>query len=80
MGRPIDRAVLQISVSLIHIPDKIEENRKKHTPIGIQVRKNVNLVPFSMRPEYLTTLWMVNAGNPILATLWKTARLAITIR
>jgi hypothetical protein len=48
--------------------------------MGAQVRKNTILEFFSMRPEYLTTEWMVRAGRPMLATLWNTARLAITMR
>jgi hypothetical protein len=32
------------------------------------------------RPEYLTTLWMVKAGSPMEATLWKMARCAMTVR
>lgn len=33
---------------------------------------------FAYCPEYLTMLWIVNAGSPILATLWNTALCAAT--
>jgi hypothetical protein len=38
------------------------------TPIGVHVRTRAFFASLSARPEYLTTEWMVKAGNPILAT------------
>jgi hypothetical protein len=37
------------------------------------------LAPFKACPEYLTTLWIVNAGSPILAIDWKIALSAMTV-
>jgi hypothetical protein len=57
-----------------------QSKRGNPTPIGNQVRMKVLFAPLTIRPEYFTTLWIVKAGNPILAILWNTARFAITIR
>jgi hypothetical protein len=41
----------------------------KLTPIGDQVRRSALFAFFTIFPEYFTTLWIVNAGNPIEARL-----------
>ena len=50
------------------------------TPIGPHVLIVVFLTSFKALPEYRTMLCIVNAGKPILATLWKTALWTITAR
>ena len=55
------------------------EDARVLTPIGPQVLSFAFLMFFlAYWPEYRTMLWMVNAGNPILATLWNTALCAAT--
>lgn len=49
-----------------------------HTPMGPQVRIVLFFMSFIALPEYLTMLWMVKAGRPMEAMLWKTALCAMT--
>lgn len=60
------------------------ENRPREvrrlTPIGAHVLTNAVLAFLSIFPEYLTTLWIVKAGKPMLARLWKVMRFAMMSR
>jgi hypothetical protein len=48
--------------------------------MGPHVLRVAFLTFFIAFPEYLTMLWMVKAGNPILARLWKMALCTMTVR
>lgn len=52
----------------------------KLTPMGAQVLSRARLECLNNRPEYLTTLWIVNAGRAILASVWKRNLRAATRR
>ena len=68
---------LEANVNDLHdLGGRIEQ---LHTPIGPQVRIVEFFAFLSALPEYLTILWIVNAGRPMLARPWKTARSSITV-
>ena len=64
-AQPRDQAT---SVSNFH-----SQPANQLTPIGPYDRMVVFFAFFNALPEYLTILWIVNAGRPILATVWKIA-------